>query len=333
MPQWRSFAYRSFSTRTSCRHTLPITTLIPADLPLSAEEVISSDVYSMGGKTFMSIPVFVYLDFGNRRLAHLRKHEHGIEIELQYSISTLKADRSSMHRIVIYTDKPQVYAPMGVEVVDVGSINQSQFFQNGYVFRLKICTLLDALRRFGGACVFLDSDIFVHPGFSATVSPMMKKGAVLWDVTVRPPVSMFPADLLGYPHKTMHNPSRHSRPDGNSGVIGLHSGWGEPILEDALWLVDEMLARGSTERTLEQSAIFETVWLHGRQAFDSKPWINHYCTNSQKRYMHWQIKRLIKERRRPLPPSEPSILLTASRVKAYQYYWDIKRSVLRLPQH
>ncbi len=281
----------------------------------------------------MDIPVFVYLDFGNRRLAHLRDHEHGIEIELQYSISTLKADQSATHRIVIYTDKPQAYADLNVEIVDVRDINPSRFFHNGYVYRLKLCVLLDALQRFGGVCVFLDLDTFIYPGFSATINSMVEKGAVLWDVSYRQPVSMFPADLLGYPHHTFHSPSQNGRPHGNSGVIGLQAGWGEHVLEDALWLVDEMLARGSTERTIEQSAIFETVWLHRRHAFDSKQWINHYSTNSKKRYMHWQIKRLIRLRGRPLPPAEPSIKLTIPRVKAYQYYWDLKRRTFGLPRH
>ena len=82
----------------------------------------------------MSLPVFVFLDLGHRKLSHLLEGEHGIELEMQYSISTLKADSSAPHRIVIYTDHPERYADVGVEVVDIRSIDEPYFGDRGYVF-------------------------------------------------------------------------------------------------------------------------------------------------------------------------------------------------------
>jgi hypothetical protein len=67
--------------------------------------------------------------------------------------------------------------------------------------------------------------------------------------------------------------------------------------------------------------------LSGQNAIDTKPWIEHYCTNSKKRYMHWQIKKLLRQYGRPLPPLGPCIKLTKPRVKLYQYYWDVKRTL------
>jgi hypothetical protein len=99
---------------------------------------------------------------------------------------------------------------------------------------------------------------------------MIQKGAILYAVNRLAPVSHFPSDISNYPHRARHDPSRMRRPHGNSGVIGLRSGWGEPILEDALWLIDQMLERGKKTHVLEQAAMFETVWLHGRVALDSK---------------------------------------------------------------
>ena len=280
----------------------------------------------------MAPPVFVYLDFGYRKLAHLQDGEHGIELETQYSLSTLKADRSAPHRIIIYTDHPERYADAGVEIVDIRSIVEPYFGDRGYVYRLKPCVLLHALRQNGGVCVFLDSDMFFYPGFTAAVNAMIEKGAIFWECQDRPPASFFPPDLTGFPHRALHNPSRNVRPDGNSGVIGLKSGWGEPLLEDVLWLIDEMRSRGDGNRLLEQAAFFEAAWLHGKPVFETTAWVNHYCTNSKKRYMHWRIKKLIGKKGRPLPPAEPSIPLTMTRVKLYQYYWDAKRTALRLPK-
>ena len=99
-------------------------------------------------------------------------------------------------------------------------------------------------------------------------------------------------------------------------------------MEDAIHLTRTMLARGDRSGTLEQTAIFEAVWLSGRKALDCKPWLEHYCTSSKKRYMHWQIKKLLKLHGRPLPAAEPAIKITPARVKLYQYYWDVKRSLM-----
>jgi hypothetical protein len=281
----------------------------------------------------MALPVFVYLDFGHRKLAHLREDEHGIELEMQYCISTLKADSSAPHRIVIYTDHPERYSDLSVEVVDIRSIDEPYFGDRGYVLRLKPCVLLHALRQNGGVCVFLDSDMFFYQGFTAAVNSMIEEGAIFWEVVDRPPVSHFPVDLSGFPHRALHKPSREFRADGNSGVVGLKSGWGEPLLEDVLWLIDEMRSRGNRNGLLEQTSFFEVAWLHGRTALDTTTWVNHYCTRSKKRYMHWRIKKLIARHGRPLPPAQPSIPLSMTRVKLYQYYWDVKRTALRLPRH
>jgi hypothetical protein len=281
----------------------------------------------------MSLPVFVFLDLGHRKLSHLLEGEHGIELEMQYSISTLKADSSAPHRIVIYTDHPERYADVGVEVVDIRSIDEPYFGDRGYVLRLKPCVLLHALRQNGGVCVFLDSDMFFYQGFTAAVNSMIEEGAIFWEFEDCAPVSHFPPDLSGFPHRALHKPGSGFRLDGNTGVIGLKSGWGEPLLEDVLWLIDEMRARGDRNGLLEQSSFFEVAWLHGATALDTKTWVNHYCTRSQKRYMHSRIKELIKTHGRPLPPAGPSIPLSMTRVKLYQYYWDVKRTVLGLPRH
>jgi hypothetical protein len=274
-----------------------------------------------------AIPSFVYLDVGSRTSPHLKEGEFGIEIEMQYSISTLEADTSGCHQTAIYTDRPERYGNCRAEVVDVTTVPQLDNGRWSYVYCAKPAVLLHALRKFGGTCVFLDSDTFIRPGFKNAVASMIADGALLWDLRRSPPCSEFPDDIAPCPNRASHRTSASFRVYGNSGVIGLEAGWGEPILEDALHLIGEMRARGNRVRTLEQSAIFEAVWLSGQKAIDTKPWIEHYSTNSKKRYMHWQIKKLLKQYGRPLPPLAPCIKLTKPRVKLYQYYWDAKRTL------
>jgi hypothetical protein len=275
---------------------------------------------------------FIYLDAGSRKAPHLLQSEVGIEIEIQYSISTLKFDMSSDCRIIIYTDNPERYRSLSAEVIDLSTIYPPYYDESRYVYLLKPYIVLHALRRFGNACVFLDSDTYIHQGFSQAIKNLIEDGPVLWDVEFVEPRSHFPEDIPPYPHHSAHKPWPGGRPQGNSGVIGLKAGWGEAIMEDAIHLIRTMWARGDHAVTLEQSSVFEAVWLSGRKALDCKPWLEHYCTSSKKRYMHWQIKKLLKRHGRPLPAVEPTIKLTLARVKLYQYYWDVKRSFMSARQ-
>src|SRR5215469_11523891 len=152
------------------------------------------------------IPTFVYLDTGSRILPHLKEGEFGIEIEMQYSISTLEAATSARHRTVIYTDKPKRYEACAAEVIDVAMIPHLDFGRRSYVYRAKPSVLLHALRKFGGVCVFLDSDTFVRPGFKSAVTSMIANGALLWDLKSLPPSSHFPRDVAPYPNQASHRP-------------------------------------------------------------------------------------------------------------------------------
>jgi hypothetical protein len=275
----------------------------------------------------MTPPVFIYLDIESRKSAHLNQNEIGVELEIQYSISTLRADGTADRNIVIYTDKPDRYTAFPARVIDISRSYPDRLRALGYVYVAKPYVLLRALREFGGACVFLDSDTYILEGFSQAVTDMLEEGAVLWEVDFPDALSRFPADIPPYPHRAAHALIPGIRPDGNSGVIGLKAGWGEAILEDALHAIEAMRNRGNRLKTLEQTAICESLWLNGIKTQESRRWIQHYCTNSQKRYMHSQIKKLISLRGRPLPPAAPAIRLTTPRVKLYQYYWDVRRTL------
>ena len=138
-----------------------------------------SPPYGKGELRSMALPVFVYLDFGHRKLAHLREDfEHGVELEMQYCISTLKADVSARHRIVIYTIILSATQTLALRLSTSEASMNSYFGDRGYVLRLMPCVLLHALRQNGGVCVFSDFDTFFYQGITAGLNAVITEGAI-----------------------------------------------------------------------------------------------------------------------------------------------------------
>jgi hypothetical protein len=254
---------------------------------------------------------FIYLDVGRPKSPHLKRHDSSINLEIQYSLSTLLSERPRDFRVIIYTDKIDTYSSYPILVEDVDLL-PTALKEWSYIYRAKPCVLLHALRKYNGPCVFLDSDTYLQAGSVRAIGSAVEQGALLWARH----------DDKG----VLLQENSASPPHGNSGVIGLSPDRGEAVLEDALEIIDRTLATGVWARTLEQSAICEAIWRHGLPLSYAAPWVIHYWANSKKRYMHSQIKRLIKTHGEPLPPARPSIRLTPARVKLYQYYWDVKRT-------
>ena len=262
---------------------------------------------------------FVYLDLGQRGGPHLPKGTLAIHMELRYSLSTLMAEKSKPFSVSVYTDKRHLYVDYPVEIVDVASMMPPELKEWSYIYRAKPCVLLHALRQRSGALCFLDTDTFILPGFVTAMAEAIDRGAVMC------------ANESGHTAADRRRLCGGSPFLGNSGVIGVHSGWGEALLSDALSIIDTKLKAGGALGTLEQDAISEAIWRKGIPVEFAEPWITHYCTVSRKRYMHMQIRRLLEVHQNRLPPMRPPIKFTVARVKAYQWYWDVKRTVLRLP--
>jgi hypothetical protein len=260
----------------------------------------------------------VYLDLGERSGPHLPKGELAIHVELRYSLATLLAEKSQPFSILIYTDKPHLYAGYPAEVVDVASITPPELRDWSYIYRAKPCVLLHALQQRAEAYCFLDSDTFILPGFVVALREAIDRGAVMCGI--------------GCPHTVDGRRLDGGIPfSGNSGVIGLHSRWGDTVLSDALSIIDTKLKAGGAPFTLEQDAISEAIWRNGIPVAFADPWITHYCSASRKRYMHMQIGQLLKTHGSRLPPMRPQIKINLARVKLYQWYWDVKRTVQGKP--
>jgi hypothetical protein len=126
----------------------------------------------------MQPPLVIYLCYGPG-LENAR--------EVRYSVETLLPDIGfARDRIVIYTDRPERFADLGVEIVEASQLLQTAF-ASGYRHRAKPVVQADALRRFGRACVMLDSDGFVRRGFDVEVRKALTAGGAMNQFVRRDP--------------------------------------------------------------------------------------------------------------------------------------------------
>src|SRR5271163_1591500 len=104
---------------------------------------------------------YVYLCFGK---------SPSVQRELRYSIETLLAEiGGDASRITIFTDRPQDFAGRPETIVDISADLGEMTWGRSYTFRAKPIVLARALRLHQRACVLMDTDSFIRPGFERAV--------------------------------------------------------------------------------------------------------------------------------------------------------------------
>ncbi|MFT4079784.1 hypothetical protein [Rhodomicrobium sp.] len=265
---------------------------------------------------------FLYLDLAKQ--GGLSTSEPRVlYLEALYSISTLRADLDDNSSIVVYTNVPADYKNIPVQVEDVSAVMAEMMGPHSYLFRAKPWIMLHAIKQFGGTCVFLDTDTFILPGFVRAIRDRIGDGPIVHEISSATAPAYAQRVTKPFPHQDRHTENRTCF-ECNSGVIGVRSGWGEALIEDTLHIIDEILPTRDWQRTLEQSALADAIGLHGLAAEPIAPWINHYFNRSKKRYMHSQIKRLLRRNGGEIDATRPCIAINPYRVKLYQYFHDTK---------
>jgi hypothetical protein len=136
-------------------------------------------------------PLIVYLCYGPSP-ANAR--------ELRYSIETLLPDiGGDRERIVVYADRPEQFADLGVQTVDAANLLAAAFV-GGYRHRAKPVVQADALRRFARPCVMLDTDGFLRRGFDARVRQALAEGGAMNQFVRRDPYPDFGPFATDLPH-------------------------------------------------------------------------------------------------------------------------------------
>lgn len=257
---------------------------------------------------------YLYLDYGG-----LPKYRR----ELKYSLLSLRAALGGGDgRIVVYTDAPGIYAGWPVTVVDIGA-RVGEWSRGGlYHHRIKPCVVLDALRRFAGPVCFLDSDSIVRPGFPAEVTAKMA-GAVVMNgfelVNPFPPLKGFRTSL---PHLGAYRYDVAQSWMFNSGLIGV-SPEHEPLLEDALAMIDALIGRARKFPTIEQFALSEVCRLTQTPVAEVKETFLHYWQGRRRIYMANEIRKSLSPDWNDLTPPKRWAKMNYWAVRAYNYYYGV----------
>jgi len=270
------------------------------------------------------VTLYVYLCYGRSPAA---------ERELRYSLETLGAElggapslslphegggdgwrrRPRGEDVVLYTDRPEAFADLGVATVDAGALVR-EARAHPYHHRLKPLVLADALRRFGRPCAMLDLDSFVRPGFAACAQSALEQGAAMNFFVRADAYPDFPDFETNLPHLGRYRLDRAHARMLNSGLVVV-SPKHLPLVEDAVTLIDRLWAGGLRRHDIEQFALAETLRLGGVHVALIDDVFVHYCARWARRYM----RRRLRARR----PGE-RIAFSKARVRLFKTYWTLR---------
>jgi hypothetical protein len=215
-----------------------------------------------------------------------------IRLELLYSLSTLLFEYATRPiEVLIYTDNPISYAHLDerIQIVDIAAALDGMTRAGALPHRVKPCVLLDAMRSRTQACVLLDTDSYVAPGFADLLAQALSRGAAM--VLREGPIPH--PELVGFqthlPHYGLYAFNPLTSVMFNSGLVAVDPRTHVPVIEDVISLIDALLDNGITLFTIEQVAFSEMLRLHRVDVATMHPAFQHYFRRSVKRYMHWQL--------------------------------------------
>jgi hypothetical protein len=255
-------------------------------------------------------PQFVYLCFGK---------SPSVKRELAYSFSTLLAEiGGDCARVTIFTDRPQDFAGWGARIIDIADRLAAMRWvgDRDFYFRAKPATLVEALRLHQSACVMLDTDSFIRPGFAAVVEAALAAGAAMNSFVRADPYPFFGPFETDLPHLGRYR-FDHAAPMLNSGLVAARYEH-LPIAEDALVLFDRLWAAKLIRHDIEQFAVAECFRLAGVKVALIEREFEHYCQHWTKRYMRRLLRRQGPSPDAPPNAARPSIDPSKSRVRLFK---------------
>jgi hypothetical protein len=258
-----------------------------------------------------SAPQFVYLYFGP---------SPSVKRELVYSIATLLPEiGDDASRITIFTDRPQDFAHWRERIVDIADRLMAMRWvgDRDFFFRAKPAVLVEALRLHQRACVMLDTDSFIRPGFAAAVDRALGAGAAMNSFVRADPYPFFGPFETDLPHVGHYRFDRTASMMLNSGLVAARFEH-LPVIEDALELLDRLWAAKLYRHDIEQFAVGECFRVAGVKLALIDREFEHYCQHWSKRYMRRMLRRYGPSPGAPPAAARASIGFSKTRVRAFK---------------
>lgn len=220
----------------------------------------------------------MFLSFGNETRFHLQTY---------FAIVSLIRFMSDRLRIVVYTDKPNLYKRLS-DRISVAELSQSTIDEwangTGYVYRTKIMSIMNLGRRFpDDNLIFIDSDTVITKPLDNLVSKL-EAGHGLMHRLEGHPSAMHKSQkrlwkaLKGRAINGITISNRHYM--WNSGVIGVPAGKVEAIANIALGICDAALEANARCMTTEQYA-FSIAMAENLELYPAADNVLHYWGNKE----------------------------------------------------
>ncbi len=220
-------------------------------------------------------PLLIYLVFGSPT------YHAEARFSIASAIVRARQTPSLKLNIRVYTDDPNPYAGLPVELVDFSlARRESLTAPTHYVFRAKHAILLEALQEVSTA-VLIDTDTFFRESPLQLFERVMPGqllcnalGPLYGEIREQPLYQLLAGTLQ----------SKGLADDGmrmtNSGVIGLTQADGA-VLQHALQLMDEYYAESEQAYTLEEFSLAVSARVAGLQLAECTDVIHHYWSRKK----------------------------------------------------
>jgi len=265
---------------------------------------------------------FIYIDYGDLDRLYL---------ELCYSLSTLRYWKfHAPVDVVIYTDKPGRYRDLPVRIVDIASKIKEFSLNEFYHHRIKPCVLLEEMKNNSNFCVMTDTDTFFQSGFFEKLYSVVCAESVAMDrYHGRNPFPELAGFVATLPNIGVYRYDPKKSVEYNSGLMALDPTKHIPVVEDAIALIDAMLAQNKILITIEQIAFSECLRVHKIQVTTMRPLFRHYYRVAHKRYMQWHIRRWQHKQGGVFTPQHPTIPYTRTRVRFFRIWAKLNSMLIK----
>lgn len=226
----------------------------------------------------VSMDRLVYISFGEGR------HVDEVRFSVQTAARHLPAGGGGGWRIQMWTDRPQAWSDLPVEVVEV-SPEQARAWMgpHQYVWRAKIEVLAAALAASdGGRCLYVDGDTWWSRSPQAVFDRIGPGRSVMHLREGRPPAPEVAAlDHVLQRHQPLHLDGAPwdfpaDRDSWNAGVIGLHPA-DAAVCPEVTHLTDQLLEHGFGDHSHTSEQLAFAVGLAWRTTVsESRDAVVHY---------------------------------------------------------
>lgn len=224
---------------------------------------------------------FIFVEYGNKEVYFK---------ELQYALLTLRSHQHLMASdVCVYTENAERYVNIPVTPISIKN-EISEYSLNGrYHFRIKPMVIRRALleHQDSKGLFFLDTDTYITTGLSDRLDEIKNQTILMNQFEKLNPYPSSRLENLLLPSGLTYSYTPKACMF-NSGVLGILREH-EPILVDAVAMIDGMLDAGFQAHTIEQCAVSEAFRIHGVQIKEVKKELVHYWHGSDKRYMHKKL--------------------------------------------